>query len=230
MGRGKIEIKKIENSTNRQVTYSKRRAGLIKKAEELTVLCDAQINLILISGSRKVHHYCSPSTDIHTVMDRYQQLTDSDLWQPQYEGMQKTLNHLKETNNNLRKQIRQRMGEDLEDLNMNELLALEREMDESITVVRDKKYHVLTTRTDTAKKKWKNGQQRYNSLVQDLVKLEGVEILDYACASIEASDYKPPIAMSIASRPADVGYAFHHSAGQSNVHDVGYGFHELRLA
>ncbi|KAH7524563.1 hypothetical protein FEM48_Zijuj06G0132700 [Ziziphus jujuba var. spinosa] len=42
MGRGKIEIKRIENSTNRQVTYTKRRNGIIKKAKEITVLCDAK--------------------------------------------------------------------------------------------------------------------------------------------------------------------------------------------
>ncbi|KAJ6939239.1 PISTILLATA [Populus alba x Populus x berolinensis] len=43
MGRGKIDIKRIENSSNRQVTYSKRRSGIIKKAKEITVLCDAQV-------------------------------------------------------------------------------------------------------------------------------------------------------------------------------------------
>ncbi|GMH21597.1 hypothetical protein Nepgr_023439 [Nepenthes gracilis] len=42
MGRGKIEIKRIENSSNRQVTYSKRRNGIIKKAKEISVLCDAK--------------------------------------------------------------------------------------------------------------------------------------------------------------------------------------------
>ncbi|URD73437.1 MADS-box transcription factor [Musa troglodytarum] len=43
MGRGKIEIKRIENPTNRQVTFSKRRGGLLKKANELAILCDAQL-------------------------------------------------------------------------------------------------------------------------------------------------------------------------------------------
>ncbi|QHN78878.1 Floral homeotic protein AGAMOUS [Arachis hypogaea] len=43
IGRGKIEIKRIENTTNRQVTFCKRRNGLLKKAYELSVLCDAEI-------------------------------------------------------------------------------------------------------------------------------------------------------------------------------------------
>lgn len=62
MGRGKIEIKKIENPTNRQVTYSKRRNGIFKKAQELTVLCDAKVSLIMFSNTNKLHEYISPST------------------------------------------------------------------------------------------------------------------------------------------------------------------------
>lgn len=62
MGRGKIEIKRIENHTNRQVTYSKRRNGIFKKAQELTVLCDAKVSLIMFSNTGKFHEFISPST------------------------------------------------------------------------------------------------------------------------------------------------------------------------
>ncbi|KAK8485001.1 hypothetical protein V6N11_019464 [Hibiscus sabdariffa] len=48
-GRGKIEIKRIENTTNRQVTFCKRRNGLLKMAYELSVLCDAEVALIVFS-------------------------------------------------------------------------------------------------------------------------------------------------------------------------------------
>ncbi|KAF7817457.1 agamous-like MADS-box protein AGL104 [Senna tora] len=51
MGRVKLQIKKIENLTNRQVTFSKRRNGLIKKAYELSVLCDVDVALIMFSPS-----------------------------------------------------------------------------------------------------------------------------------------------------------------------------------
>ena len=60
MGRRKIEIKLIENHTKRQVTYSKRRDGILKKAHELSVLCDANISLIMISHNHKLHEYLSP--------------------------------------------------------------------------------------------------------------------------------------------------------------------------
>ncbi|KAF6170507.1 hypothetical protein GIB67_031915 [Kingdonia uniflora] len=62
MGRGKIEIKRIENSTNRQVTYSKRRNGILKKAKEINVLCDAEVSLVIFSSTGRMSEYCSPST------------------------------------------------------------------------------------------------------------------------------------------------------------------------
>ena len=66
MGRGKIEIKRIENSTNRQVTFSKRRNGIIKKAREISVLCDAQVSVVIFSSSGKMSEYCSPSTTYYS--------------------------------------------------------------------------------------------------------------------------------------------------------------------
>jgi hypothetical protein len=59
MGRGKIEIKRIQNTTTRQVTFSKRRTGLIKKTHELSVLCEAKIGLIIFSSTGKLFQYCS---------------------------------------------------------------------------------------------------------------------------------------------------------------------------
>uniref|UniRef100_A0A0D3GJP8 MADS-box domain-containing protein n=1 Tax=Oryza barthii TaxID=65489 RepID=A0A0D3GJP8_9ORYZ len=53
MGRGKIEMKRIEDATRRQVTFSKRRAGFLKKAHELAVLCDAQQMVMEITRLRK---------------------------------------------------------------------------------------------------------------------------------------------------------------------------------
>lgn len=59
MGRGKIEIKKIENVNSRQVTFSKRRGGLLKKARELSILCDAQVAVIIFSGTGKLYEFAS---------------------------------------------------------------------------------------------------------------------------------------------------------------------------
>ncbi|KAJ6893767.1 hypothetical protein NC652_027743 [Populus alba x Populus x berolinensis] len=57
LGRGKVEIKRIENTTNRQVTFCKRRNGLLKKAYELSVLCDAEVALIVFSSRGRLYEY-----------------------------------------------------------------------------------------------------------------------------------------------------------------------------
>ena len=59
MGRGKVEMKRIENNISRQVTFSKRRNGLMKKAHELSVLCDAEIALIVFSSRGKLYEFSS---------------------------------------------------------------------------------------------------------------------------------------------------------------------------
>ncbi|KAI3950528.1 hypothetical protein MKW92_032517, partial [Papaver armeniacum] len=62
MGRRKIEIKYIENITKREATYSNRRSGILKKANDLTILCNAQVFLIMFPKSGTNADYISPST------------------------------------------------------------------------------------------------------------------------------------------------------------------------
>lgn len=59
MGRGRVQLKRIENKTSQQVTFSKRRSGLLKKANEISVLCDAQVALIIFSTKGKLFEYSS---------------------------------------------------------------------------------------------------------------------------------------------------------------------------
>ncbi|KAG2400671.1 Floral homeotic protein [Vigna angularis] len=155
MARGKIQIKRIENTTNRQVTYSKRRNGLFKKANELTVLCDAKVSIIMFSSTGKLHEYISPSTSYVTkhFFDQYQMtLGIYFLLLPQ--NMQENLKKLKEVNKNLRKEIRQRMGDCLIDLNMEDLKLLEDEMDKAAKIVRERKFN--------------NEKEVHNRLLRDL--------------------------------------------------------------
>jgi MADS-box transcription factor len=59
MGRGKIVIRRIDNSTSRQVTFSKRRNGIFKKAKELAILCDAEVGLMIFSSTGRLYEYSS---------------------------------------------------------------------------------------------------------------------------------------------------------------------------
>ncbi|KAL8045156.1 hypothetical protein ABFX02_08G094400 [Erythranthe guttata] len=70
MGRRKIEIKKIEKRSSLQVTFSKRRMGLFRKASELSVLCGAEIAILVQSPANKIFSYGHPS--VETLFHRYQ--------------------------------------------------------------------------------------------------------------------------------------------------------------
>ncbi|EXB48382.1 Floral homeotic protein DEFICIENS [Morus notabilis] len=86
MGRGKIQCKMIENQTNRQVTYSKRRNGIFKKASELSVLCDAKVSIIMIPrNATRVHEFCTPGSSTKEMLDRYQRAKGIDVWKTLYE-------------------------------------------------------------------------------------------------------------------------------------------------
>ncbi|PIN01411.1 hypothetical protein CDL12_26080 [Handroanthus impetiginosus] len=67
MVRGKIGMERIENASSRQVTFSKRRNGLLKKAYELSVRCDAEVALIIFSQKGRLHEFSS-SNSIFTVL------------------------------------------------------------------------------------------------------------------------------------------------------------------
>ncbi|PWA55283.1 flower development transporter AP3 [Artemisia annua] len=167
MARGKIQIKKIENSTNRQVTYSKRRNGLFKKASELTVLCDAKVSIIMVSCTDKLHEYISPSITQKQFFDQYQKASGIDLWNSHYEKMQEELRQLKDVNKKLRTHIRQRLGDCLDNLGFEELLDLEKESQEAVYVIRERKLKVIGNKLETSKKKVRSAQDVYKKLMHE---------------------------------------------------------------
>ncbi|KAK3414087.1 hypothetical protein EUGRSUZ_I02596 [Eucalyptus grandis] len=72
MVKGKIAIRKINCSKSRQVTFFKRRTGLMKKARELSILCDAEIGVIIFSCTGKLYEYAS--TSMSSVIERYNKM------------------------------------------------------------------------------------------------------------------------------------------------------------
>ncbi|KAG4163569.1 hypothetical protein ERO13_D01G179500v2 [Gossypium hirsutum] len=144
MGRGKIEIKRIENSSNRQVTYSKRRNGIMKKAKEITILCDAKVSLIIFGSSGKMHEYCSPSTNLVDILDQYQKTSGKKLWDAKHENLSNEIDRIKKENDNMQIELRHLKGEDITSLPYKELMAIEDALENGLTYM------------DVLDKTWKN--------------------------------------------------------------------------
>ncbi|XP_019701893.1 MADS-box transcription factor 2 isoform X1 [Elaeis guineensis] len=165
MGRGKIEIKRIENSTNRQVTFSKRRNGIIKKAREISVLCDAQVSLVIFSSSGKMSEYCSPSTTLSRLLEKYQVNSGKKLWDVKHEmktgvkeekfgyfwlisvglfqNLSVEIDRIKKENDNMQIELRHLKGGDLNSLNPKELILIEDVLQNGLTSVRGKQMDFL---------------------------------------------------------------------------------------
>ncbi|CAK7334407.1 unnamed protein product [Dovyalis caffra] len=101
------------------------------------------------------------------IYDQYQKALGIDLWSTQYEKMKEHLRKLKDINHKLRKEIRQRIGEDLNDLSIDHLRSLEQNMNEALNGVRARKYHVIKTQTETYRKKVRNLEERHGNLLME---------------------------------------------------------------
>ncbi|KAK8594670.1 hypothetical protein V6N13_015590 [Hibiscus sabdariffa] len=141
MGRGKIEIKRIENTTNRQVTFCKRRNGLLKKAYELSVLCDAEVALVVFSSRGRLYEYANNS--VKETIERYKKACDpsnvgsvaevnAQFYQQEAEKLRNQIRNLQNSNRNM-------LGESLGGLPMKDLKSLEGRLERGISRIRSKK-------------------------------------------------------------------------------------------
>lgn len=156
MGRGKIEIKRIENTTNRQVTFCKRRNGLLKKAYELSVLCDAEVALIVFSTRGRLYEYsnnnirstierykkaCSDSSNTNTVTE-----INAQYYQQESAKLRQQIQMLQNSNRHL-------MGDSLSSLTVKELKQLENRLERGITRIRSKKHEMLLAEIEYLQKR-----------------------------------------------------------------------------
>ncbi|XP_038975160.1 MADS-box protein AeAP3-2-like [Phoenix dactylifera] len=154
MGRGKIEIKRIENPTNRQVTFSKRRGGLLKKAKELAILCDAQVGVVIFSSSGKMFEYSSAPLSMRQIIDRYQRATSTRF--EEIDNQQQIfceISRVRNENDKLQASMRMYTGEDLSSMTMNDLNQLEQQLEFSVNKVRTRKHQLLNQQLDNLRRK-----------------------------------------------------------------------------
>uniref|UniRef100_A0AAU7LL13 MADS44 n=1 Tax=Hippophae rhamnoides TaxID=193516 RepID=A0AAU7LL13_9ROSA len=146
MGRGKVELKRIENKINRQVTFSKRRNGLLKKAYELSILCDTEVALIIFSNRGKLYEFCSGPSMAKTL-ERYQSYNYGTLevrhTPEERQGSYEDYLKLKAKVDVLQRTQRNLLGEDLENLGTKELDQLESQLDMTLKQTRSRKNQIM---------------------------------------------------------------------------------------
>ncbi|XP_044475109.1 MADS-box protein SVP-like [Mangifera indica] len=156
MAREKIKIKKIDNVTARQVTFSKRRRGVFKKAEELSVLCDAEVALIIFSATGKLFEYCSSSSMKDTI-SRYNLHSHNigKLDQPSLDLQLENSNHIRLSKEVAEKsrQLRQMRGEDLRGLNIEDLQQLEKLLESGLGRVLETKREKIMNEISSLERK-----------------------------------------------------------------------------
>ncbi|KAM3353333.1 hypothetical protein ACQJBY_024475 [Aegilops geniculata] len=138
MGRGKIEIKRIENQSNRQVTFSKRKNGILKKAKEISVLCDAEVGVVVFSSAGKLYDFCSPRTSLSRILEKYQTNSGKILWDEKHKSLSAEIDRIKKENDNMQIELRHLKGEDLNSLQPKELIMIEEALDNGLTSLHEK--------------------------------------------------------------------------------------------
>nr|QCQ83093.1 MADS-box protein SOC1-like protein [Ambrosia artemisiifolia] len=155
MVRGKTQMRRIENATSRQVTFSKRRNGLLKKAFELSVLCDAEVALIIFSPRGKLYEFASSS--MKDTIERYRnQVKDVQTDTSSVEDVQ----HLKNETAIMAKKVellevakRKLLGEGLGSSTVEDLVRIEQQLERSVRIIRARKMQVYTEQIEQLKAK-----------------------------------------------------------------------------
>ncbi|XP_039030549.1 truncated transcription factor CAULIFLOWER A-like [Hibiscus syriacus] len=172
MGRGRVQLKRIENKINRQVTFSKRRSGLLKKAHEISVLCDAEVALIVFSTKGKLVEYSSDSC-MERILERYERYSYAERQLAAKEIEQNGNWTLEQAKLKARMEVLERnqryyMGEDLENLSLRQLHNLEQELDSSLKHVRSKRNQLMLESISELQKKNKTLQEQNNILAKKI--------------------------------------------------------------
>ncbi|KAG0593083.1 hypothetical protein M758_1G297000 [Ceratodon purpureus] len=209
MGRGKVEIKKIENTTSRQVTFSKRRGGLLKKAHELAVLCDAEVALVIFSSTGKLFEYAS-SGSMRDIIDRYKKNPDgvSQACTSTDQFMGREVAKLREQLEQLKVSQRNMLGEDLAELKVSDLLQLEQQLDMGASRVRARKNQLILEEVECLRRKERELLAANEDLRQKLADAQGMADAVKA-RTVNLADSSIPLASALTR---DVDMTSHQAA------------------
>ncbi|XP_050253423.1 agamous-like MADS-box protein AGL11 isoform X2 [Quercus robur] len=200
MGRRKIEIKRIENNTKRQVSFCKRRNGLLKKACELSVLCDAEVALLIFSSRGRLYEYANNSTK--STIERYKNAcldsaesssiaeTNTQYYQQESAKLRLLIQNMQDSNRHL-------LGEEVSSLNSKDQEQLESKIVQGLIKIKSKK--VIELENENAYLQAKVAeverlkQANSNMSVQDLNAFQALSLNSFTPITVEDStSYSQP--------------------------------------
>ncbi|KAG9156598.1 hypothetical protein Leryth_006573 [Lithospermum erythrorhizon] len=186
MGRGKVQLRRIENKINRQVTFSKRRTGLLKKAHEISVLCDAEVALIVFSTKGKLSEYATDSCDqyvptnpqsMERILERYERYSFAERqlattnqesqgnWTLEYAKLKARLEVLQRNHKHY-------MGEEIDALSLKEIQNLEHQIEVALKNIRSRKNQLMQESISQMQKKDKALREQNNQLAKKIKEKE----------------------------------------------------------
>ncbi|KAG8652846.1 MADS-box protein AGL42 isoform X1 [Manihot esculenta] len=156
MVRGKVQMKMIENATSRQVTFSKRRNGLLKKAYELSVLCDAEVSVLIFSQKGRLSEFSS--NDMQKTIERYRKHVEE--LQPENNDTEQRIQQLISESTEMVKKIEQLeilqrkfLGQELASCSLEELQEMDSKLEKSLSNIRAKKEVMFKEQIEQLKEK-----------------------------------------------------------------------------
>uniref|UniRef100_A0A453R484 Uncharacterized protein n=1 Tax=Aegilops tauschii subsp. strangulata TaxID=200361 RepID=A0A453R484_AEGTS len=168
MARERRAIRRIESAAARQVTFSKRRRGLFKKAEELAVLCDADVALVVFSSTGKLSQFASSS--MNEIIDKYSTHSKNLGKSDQQPAIDLNLEHCKydSLNEQLAEaslRLRHMRGEELDGLSVGELQQMEKNLETGLQ-------RVLCTKDRQFMQQISDLQQKGTQLAEENMRLK----------------------------------------------------------
>ncbi|KAL7135117.1 hypothetical protein ABFS83_11G071400 [Erythranthe nasuta] len=155
MGRKKLEIKRIEENSARMVCFSKRRNGLIKKAKELSVLCDVDVAAIIFSKRGKLFQYSSTDS-IESVLQRYKDEAESSTRSSEAKG---------QSNNSITSdELLRDVERELDELSVADLMLLQKEIEAAIIQTRSAKTQRMVDTVSSLREEEKSLAEEKRSL------------------------------------------------------------------
>ncbi|KAK6945273.1 Transcription factor, K-box [Dillenia turbinata] len=201
MGRRKIQIQKIEDAKKRHVAFSKRRKGLFKKANDLSVKFEAQVGIIVFSLSGRLYQFST--SRMEEILSKYHESVD-DLQNP----AEPDINDLKEHAEKLQLKSRQMIGLDIENLDIKELQELESKMTWGLAtmkkqkILRYEKEKMLSNQLEKLKLQEQRILKENMALHRQLVELQSIMMPGKRKHFL--NDFKPKYAKS-----GDMGSSLH---------------------